>query len=85
MSEYLLFAVGLVGPFFLIKYREKIGDMIGEATWMKKVGGIHNVIIIVALLIFFWTIAEMTDTTGILLSPIKSILPGLQEEAAPVF
>ncbi|MBI2636296.1 hypothetical protein HYW84_03145 [Candidatus Peregrinibacteria bacterium] len=85
MRDYLLIIIGLVGPFFMIKYRAQIGDAVGEAAWMKKVGGVHNVIIIAALLIFFWTIAEMTGTTSILFSPIKSILPGLREEAAPAF
>ena len=79
MGYWLLIVVGLVGPFFLIKYRESIGDMIGEAEWMKKIGGVYNVILIIAIVIFFWTIAEMTGTTGILFSPLKSLFPGFRQ------
>lgn len=85
MGYYLLIAVGLVGPFFMVKYRESIGDTIGEADWMKKVGGVYNLIIIVAALLFFWTIAEMTGTTGVLFGPLKSMFPALRQEAPPAF
>lgn len=85
MGYYLLIATGLVGPFFLIKYRASIGDIVGEAAWMKKIGGVYNFIIILALFIFFWTIAEMTGTTDILFSPLRSFFPELRKEAAPTF
>lgn len=85
MAYYLLIATGLIGPFVLIRYREAVGDTIGEAAWMKHVGGVHNVIIIVALLIFFWTLADVTGTTTILFAPLKSLFPGLAQPAAPVF
>jgi len=85
MGYYLMIAIGLIGPFFLIKYRESIGDMVGEAEWMKKIGGVYNVIIIVALIIFFWTIAEMTGTTDVLFSPLRSFFPEFRQEAAPTF
>ena len=33
--------VGMIGSFYLIKQREQVGDMIGEAEWMKKIGYWH--------------------------------------------
>ena len=84
MGYYLLIATGLIGPFVMMYYRETIGDMIGEADWMRKVGGVYMVVIIVALFIFFWTLAEMTGTTSILFSPLKGLFPG-QQTPTPVF
>ena len=85
MGYWLLIAIGLIGPFFLIKYRESIGDTIGEAAWKKKVGGVYTVVLIVALLIFFWTIAEVTGTTGVLFSPLKSLFPEFRQQPSPTF
>ena len=76
MGYYLLLAIGFVGPFFLMKYREPLGDTIGEAEWMKKVGGVYNVIVIVACVIFFWTLAQATGTTGVLFGPLRGLFPG---------
>ncbi len=85
MGYWLLIATGIIGPFFMIKYREMVGDFIGEAEWMKKVGGVYTVVIIVAVFLFFWTIAEVTGTTGVLFSPLRNLSPAFQPEAPPVF
>ena len=85
MGYYLLIALGLIGPFVLIKYREMIGDMIGEASWMRKVGGVYNVVFIVAMLIFFWTLAEATGTTGVLFAPLRRLSPAFQPQIVPEF
>jgi hypothetical protein len=74
--------VGIVGSFFLIKYREKVGDMVGEADWMTKVGGVYNVMIFVAVFIFFWSIATLTGTTSVLFSFLR-FLPGLPKAEQP--
>ena len=71
----VLSLIGMIGSFFLMKYREKVGDMIGEADWMTKVGGVYNVIVIVGVIIFFWSLAEITNTTQILIRPLLYILP----------
>ncbi|MBT3292828.1 hypothetical protein HOD24_04065 [Candidatus Peregrinibacteria bacterium] len=60
----------------MIKYRERVGDMFGEADWMQKVGGIYGIIFISAIAIFFFSIAKMTGTTDIFLSPLINLLPG---------
>lgn len=70
MLHFLLSIGAMVGSFYLMYYREKIGDMIGEADWMRAIGGVYNVIVIVAVLIFFWGLAELTGTTGVLFKPV---------------
>ena len=85
MGYYMIIATGLIGPFVMMVYRESLGDLIGEADWMRKVGGVYYVIVFIALFIFFWTLAEVTGTTTILFSPITSILPGVQQQTAPTF
>lgn len=81
----VLSIIGLVSAFYLIRYRERIGDMIGDADWMHKIGGVYNLVILVAAFIFFWSIAELTGTTDILFGPIKYILPGLPQQPPPAF
>ncbi len=81
MGYYLLIGTGLVGPFVMMKYREQIGDMFGEAEWMKKVGGVYNVVNIVAMIIFFWTLAEATGTTTVLFAPLRYLSPAFQQQA----
>ncbi len=73
---YLLCLIGIVGSFYMIYYRQKLGDMIGEAEWMGKVGGIYNVIVLCAIILFFWCLAELTGTTGLLFQPILYLFPG---------
>lgn len=74
----ILSIIGLVGSFFLLRYRQQAGDMIGEADWMHKIGGVYNCIIIVAIVIFFWSIAELTGTTDVFFRPFLLLMPGLR-------
>lgn len=85
MGYSLLIAAGLIGPFVLIYYRERIGDMIGEADWMRKVGGVYYVVVYIAIIIFFWTLAELTGTTGVLFAPLRSLSPAFQQQTPPTF
>ncbi len=75
MTHYVLSLIGIIGAFYILKYRQQVGDMVGEADWMKSIGGIYNIIILVAILIFFWSIAELTNTTDVLFSPLRMLLP----------
>ncbi len=77
MGDFLLGLIGIAFSLTLIKYREKVGGMMGEANWMRKVGGIYNFIIIVATFLFFFSIAKITGTTNIFLSPLSFILPSV--------
>ena len=73
--KYILCTVGIVASFYLLKYRERVGDMIGDAEWMRYVGGVYGLVTLTALILFFWSIAELTNTTEILFSPLLMILP----------
>ncbi len=72
----LLSLIGLVASFYLLYKRQYVGDMIGEADWMLKVGGVYNVVIITAIILFFWSISELTGTTDILFLPLIWMIPG---------
>lgn len=80
--KYLLALFGLLFTFLLIKYRESIGDSLGNQNWMKYVGGVYNLVVIVAVLIFFWSIATLTGTERIFLTPILMLIPGALDQPA---
>lgn len=77
MQRIILGIIGIFLSFLLLKYREKMGETIGEAEWMQKIGGVYNLMILVALFMFFWSLAYMTNTEGFFLSPLKYLIPGL--------
>ncbi len=79
--QFLKGIIGILFGFALIKWREPLGAMIGDPAWAGKVGGIYNLLIIVGVLIFFWSLATMTGTTEILFAPIFMFLP---HKAAPM-
>lgn len=81
MMKYLLIAAGFALSFFLIVKREQIGDSIGEADWMRYVGGVYNLLVIVAVILFFWCLAELTNTTDIFFAPLRMLLPGTAHNA----
>ncbi|MDD4319376.1 MAG: hypothetical protein PHW10_03575 [Candidatus Peribacteraceae bacterium] len=81
--RYFLSIIGIIGAYFLLRYRERVGDLIGEADWMNKVGGVYNLIIFCAVLLFFWSIAELTGTTDALFSPLLYLFPGTHQAVAP--
>lgn len=84
MQHIFLGLLGVAVSILMIKYREKIGSTIGDAEWMKWVGGNYNLVILIAIFIFFWSIAEMTGTTNILLMPLKFLIPtGLETPSTP--
>ena len=62
--------IGIVLSFVMVRYREQIGDMLGEPEWAQKVGGIYNVVVVIALFFFLWSIAYMTGTLGVLFGPV---------------
>ena len=67
--------VGILFGYAIIRYREAIGNALGDPDWAAKVGGIYNLLIIVGILIFFWSLAYMTGTLGILFAPLMMIFP----------
>ena len=68
--KYIFAILGIVLSFYIIKYREYIGSSIGEMEWMRKIGGIYTIIVLVGILIFFWSVATLTSTTDMFLAPI---------------
>lgn len=73
----VLSLLGIVGSVLMLKYREYIGNLMGEAEWMMRVGGVYNVVIIAAIFIFFWSLATLTGTTEILFRPLLWLIPGV--------
>ena len=71
----ILSIIGIIGAFFILKYRERVADMLGEAEWMLKIGGVYNFVVILAILIFLWGVAGLTGTLDVLFSPVKHVLP----------
>ncbi|MEI8230426.1 MAG: hypothetical protein WCG83_04800 [Candidatus Peregrinibacteria bacterium] len=74
MSTFLAF-LGIVLSVLMIKYREQAGDTFGSAEWMEKVGGVYNVIIIFAVLLFFGCVAVLTGSTQIFFAPVLWLFP----------
>lgn len=72
--QIILGIIGIVASVLIVVYREGIGDSLGEPEWAAKAGGIYNVVIILAVIIFFWSLAYMTGTLGFLFSPILKFL-----------
>lgn len=66
----------IIVAFFMVKYRERLGDMIGDAEWMRYVGGVYNFIIILAVFIFFWSIASLTGTQKVFFFPLYWVVGG---------
>lgn len=75
--SWILPIIGLVFSFYLVYKRQMFGDMIGEADWMLKVGGVYNLMVIVGIFIFFWSISELTGTTSVLFTPFTWLIPGV--------
>ena len=75
--KYVLAIIGIIAAFFLLKYRQRIGDEIGEADWMLKVGGVYNCIIILSIFIFFWSFTTLTGTADFFFGWIRYLIPGL--------
>jgi len=68
--------LGMVFAVFIIKYRERIGDFTGDAYWMRHVGGVYNVLIILGIFIFFWSVATITGTQNVFFAPLFWIFGG---------
>ena len=74
---FINLALMLIGVA-MIKYRERAGDMIGEAEWMRYVGGIYGFLMICGTLLIFFSVARMTGTTDIFFAPLIAIIPTMK-------
>ncbi len=71
----ILGLIGIVFASVLIKFREQVGEMLGEPAWADKIGGIYNLVIIICVVIYFWSISYMTGTQDIFFAPLMNFLP----------
>ncbi|MDD5041227.1 MAG: hypothetical protein PHX87_03060 [Candidatus Peribacteraceae bacterium] len=67
--------VGLVSSILLIKYRERAAESLGAGEWMDYFGGVYNVIIIASIFLFFFSVAALTGTLDLFLTPVRWLLP----------
>ena len=75
--KYIFAILGMVASFFIIKYRESLGQSFGEADWMRYVGGIYGLMVLIGILIFYWSLATLTGTEEIFFAPIIWLIPGM--------
>lgn len=66
---------GIAVGALMIKYREKIGEQLGDQMWMRYVGGVYNFVVLLGILIFFWSIAALTGTLDIFFAPVLWLVP----------
>jgi len=85
--KYVLAIFGLFLSYGIMRHRESIGNSIGEMDWMRKIGGIYNIIVCIAVFIFFWSLATLSGTEDIFLYPFLKLMPfatGLVPNAADI-
>lgn len=82
--KYVFSIIGMVLSVYMIKQRETIGDMLGEADWMRKVGGIYIIVVFIAILLFFYCVSVITGTQDILLRPLLMLFPGATGNTQPL-
>jgi uncharacterized membrane protein len=75
MTKIIFSLIGMALAYFIIVSRKMIGDLIGDPPWVAGFGGIHNFLVIVAVMIFFWSFAELTGTTHLLFYPLTFLIP----------
>jgi len=71
---YVFAIIGIISSFFIVKKREYLGDCFGDPEWASKIGGIYNLLTIIAVMIFFWSVASLTGTMDVLFAPIYMFL-----------
>jgi len=59
----------------MLKYRKQVTDIIGDHSWMMKVGGGQNFVALVGVALCLWGFLMMFNMTdffiGMFLSPFK--------------
>lgn len=81
--KIILSTIGIISSFYMMRYREKVADMMGEAEWMGKIGGVYNVVVLFALFIFMWSIATLTGTDQFFFSWLKYVFPWMHPQQVP--
>lgn len=83
--NFVINLILIIMGFVMIKFRERIADMIGEAQWMRYVGGVYIFIVILGVLMVLFGIARMTGTTQVLMAPIYGVIPSMGDAPPPAF
>jgi len=72
--KFLFGIFGILLSLAMFKYRERVGELIGDAPWMQKLGGVYGVVMLTALFFFFWSIAAMVGSEHLFFAPLRLIL-----------
>jgi hypothetical protein len=70
MGQTLIGFLGLIVAIIFIRYRRIVGDMFGNAQWMLRIGGIHNIVIIVAILLTLWSLLMIFHLEEVFFIPL---------------
>lgn len=76
MGRFFIAMIGIAVSFLMMRYREQIGDSLGNADFMKYFGGPYNFVVFLAIIGFFWSVSYLTGTTQILFFPIYMVMGG---------
>ena len=74
--KYVWAILGMVASYFIVKYRAPLGQSFPSYDWMRYVGGIYGVVVICAILIFFWSLSVLTGTEEFFFAPVLWLIPG---------
>lgn len=75
ISRIIITLIGIALSYLMVRHRQWVGDLFGEAEWMSAIGGVYNMVIILAAFLFFWSLAYLTGTTTLFLTPILWLIP----------
>ncbi len=71
--RFLFGIIGIGFSYLLVRYREPIGDSLGQPEWANRLGGIYNVVILMGIVFFFCSVAYMVGTFDVLFPPARGL------------
>ncbi|MBU0458902.1 hypothetical protein KJ652_04595 [Patescibacteria group bacterium] len=73
MGQFFLGLFGAILSMLALKYRRAVGDMFGETEFVSKVGGIYNLVIMVATFAFMYSLLVMFGLTDVVMLPFTGL------------
>lgn len=73
--RFFLSIIGIALGLVLLKFRQQVGDFMGEGEWMKYFGGVYNFVILLGIFLIIWSIASIFGVTDLFFRPILILLP----------
>jgi len=67
--SFFLSLLGLIAPYFLVKYREKVIDLTGRFDWAEKYlgqGGSYSAVVLFSIFLFFFSLLYITGNEDVL-------------------